>query len=47
LHVAEEESQQQRADVGAVHIGVGHDDDLWYSELGDVEVVLADSGPRP
>ena len=28
LHVAEEEGQQQRADVAAVHVGVGHDDDL-------------------
>ena len=27
-HVAEEESEQQRADVRAVHVGVGHQDDL-------------------
>jgi hypothetical protein len=28
LHVAEEESHYQSVDVTAVHIGVGHDDDL-------------------
>ena len=38
LHVAEEKSQQQRANVGAVHIGVGHDDDLAVAQLGDLEI---------
>jgi hypothetical protein len=42
--VAEEERQQQRADVRAVHVGVGHDDDLAVAELGGVEIVLADAG---
>ena len=34
-HVAEEKGQQKRADVGAVHVGVGHDDDclLYTSEI--------------
>ena len=44
LHVAEEERQQQRADVRAVHVGVGHDDDLAVAQLGGVEIVLADAG---
>ena len=37
-----EEREQQRADVGAVDVGVRHDDDLVVAELLDVEVV-ADS----
>ena len=44
LHVAEEEREQQRADVRAVHVGVGHDDDLVVAQLGDVEIVQADAG---
>ena len=32
-HLAEEESQQQRADVAAVDVGVGHDDDLLVAQL--------------
>ena len=42
-HVAEEEGEQQRADVRAVHVGVGHEDDLAVADLGGVEVVLADA----
>ena len=33
LHVAEEEREQQRADVRAVHVGVGHQDDLAVAQL--------------
>ena len=44
LHVAEEERQQQRADVRAVHVRVGHDDDLAVAQLGEIEIVLADAG---
>ena len=33
-HVAEEEREQQRADVRAVHVGVGHQDDLAVAQLG-------------
>ena len=36
-HVAAEERQQQGADVGAVHVGIGHDDDLVIADLVDVE----------
>ncbi len=41
--MAEEECQQQRADVGAVHIGVGHENDFPVTDLRSVEVVLTDS----
>ena len=47
-HLPEQERQQQRADVRAVDVGVGHDDDAVVAQLGDVEVVaagaLADAG---
>ena len=45
-HLAEEEGQQQRADMGAVDVGVGHDDDLVVAQLVDVELVLADAGAQ-
>ena len=45
LHVAEEEGQQQRADVRAVHVGVGHDDDAVVAQLRDVELI-ADAACR-
>ena len=32
-HLAEEEGEQQRADVRAVHVGVGHDDDAVVAQL--------------
>ena len=44
-HLAEEERQQQRADVRAVDVGVGHDDDLVVAQLREVE--LAPSTPAP
>src|SRR5690606_7591184 len=44
-HVAEEEGEEERADVGAVHVRVGHDDDLVVPRVLDVELVLADPGP--
>ena len=40
LHVAEEERQQQRADVRAVHVGVGHQDDLAVAQLRRIEVIF-------
>ena len=43
LHLAEEEGEQQRADVAAVDVGVAHQDDLVVADLGDVEL-LADAG---
>ncbi len=38
-HVPEEERQQQRADVAAVDVGVGHDDDLAVAALFEVEIL--------
>ena len=43
-HLAEEEGEQQGADVRAVDVRVGHDDDLVVAQLLDVEVVAADAG---
>ena len=43
VHVAEEEREQQGADVRAVHVGVGHEDDLAVAQLDGIEVVLADA----
>ena len=45
-HLAEEEGEQQGEDMGAVHVGIGHDDDPVVAELGNIEVVLADAGPH-
>ena len=36
-HVAEEQGEQQGADVRAVNVGVGHKDDLAVSRLRQVE----------
>ncbi len=38
-HLAEEEGEEEGADVAAVHIGVGHDDDFLIAEFGGIEVV--------
>ncbi len=37
LHKAVEERQQERADMGSVDVGIGHDDDLVVTPLADVE----------
>jgi hypothetical protein len=42
-HLTEEERQQQRANMGAVDVGVGHDDDAVIAQLVGVEI-LADAG---
>ena len=44
--LAVEERQQQRADVGSVHVRVGHDDDAVVAQLLDVEVLGADAAPE-
>ena len=44
FHVPEEKCEQQRADVGAVHVRVGHQDDLVVAQLAGVEIVFADAG---
>ena len=43
-HLAVEEGQQQGADMGAVDIGVGHDDDLVIAQLVGVELLAPDAG---
>ncbi len=43
-HVAEEKREQQRADVAAVDVRVGHQDDFVVAELAGVEIILADAG---
>ena len=45
-HLAEEEGQQQRADMRAIDIGVGHDDDLVVAQLPDVEFIPPDAGAK-
>ena len=42
-HVAEEKGEQQGADVRAVHVGVGHENDFAVADLGGVEVLFADA----
>ena len=43
-HLAVEEGEQQGADVGAVDVGIGHDDDAVIAQLIGVVIVLADAG---
>ena len=43
-HLAVEEGQQKRADVGAVDVGVGHDHDLVIAQLLEAEFLAADAG---
>ncbi len=38
-HLAVEQRQQQGADVGAVDVRIGHDDDAVVAQLVDVEFV--------
>lgn len=44
-HVAEEEGEQQGADVGAVDVGVRHQDNAVVAQLGGVELVV-DARPQ-
>ena len=43
-HLAAEEREEERADVGAVDIGVRHDDDFVVADLADIERALAFAG---
>ena len=45
-HLPEEKGQQQRADVGAVHIGIGHNDDAVVAKLVRIELLLADTATQ-
>ena len=42
-HIAEKESQQQRADMGTVDIGISHNDDFMIPDFIEVKV-FADAG---
>ncbi len=43
-HLPVEEREQQGADVGAVDVGICHDDDLVIAQLVGAEFVGADAG---
>ena len=45
-HLPEEEGEQKGADMRAVDIRVGHDDDLVVAQLLDIEVVAPDAGAK-
>jgi hypothetical protein len=45
-HLAEEERQQKRPDMRAVHVGIGHDDDLVVAQFFDVELIPSDPGAK-
>ena len=44
-HEAEEECEQERADMAAVDVGIGHDDDLVIAQFVEIEFV-ADAGSQ-
>ncbi len=47
LHMAEEEGEQQGANMRAVHVGIAHDDDATITQAGYIEVFIdADSNGR-
>src|SRR5260221_898354 len=43
-HLAIEEGEQQRADMCAVDIGVGHDDDFVVAQFVGIELLASDTG---
>ena len=45
-HLPEKEGEQEGADVAAVDIGVGHDDDLVVPQFADIELFAPDAGPQ-
>ena len=45
-HFLEEEGHQKRRDVGAVDVGVGHDDDLFVAQRILVELVADAAAER-
>ena len=45
-HLTIEEGEQQRADMRAVDVCVGHDDDLVVAQLFEVEILAADAGAQ-
>ena len=45
-HLAIEESQQQSANVGTIHISIGHDDDAVIAQFIGIEFLFADIGAQ-
>ena len=45
-HVAEEQRQIQGCDMRAVHIGIGHDDDLVVADFVQVEILAVTAADR-
>ena len=45
-HVAVEEGKKKRADVGAVDVGIGHDDDFMIAEFFKIEIVAANPAAK-
>jgi len=44
LHIAEEESQDQGANMRPVDIGVSHDNDFTVPQIGNIEIFSSDTG---
>ena len=42
-HLAVEKGEQQGADMGAVHVGIGHDDDLVIAQFFQIKFLPADT----
>ncbi len=45
-HLAIKEGEQQGADVGTVHVRVGHDDNAVVAQLVGIVFILADAGAQ-
>src|SRR5262249_39561659 len=45
-HVAEEEGEQQSADVRAVYVSIGHEDDFSVAQLEGIKILFADAGSQ-
>ena len=42
-HLPIEEGEQQRGDMGPVHVGVSHDDNAVVAQFVDIELIAADA----
>src|SRR5207247_6275552 len=43
-HLPKEESKEQGANVRAVHVGIGHQNDFMITKLADIKILFADPG---
>ena len=46
LHMPEEEREQERANVRAVHVGIGHQDDFAVPQFRNVEIVFTNTSAQ-